>query len=66
MPFPNPIPPSRLTAAERLAEIADLLAAGVIRLRARKSSLLSGQNGESFLDFMPPERGHEPRRRRRS
>jgi hypothetical protein len=66
MPFPNPIPPSRLTAAERLAEIADLLAAGVMRLRARKSSLLSGHSGESSLDFMRAERGHEPRRRRRS
>jgi trans-2,3-dihydro-3-hydroxyanthranilate isomerase len=42
MPFPNPIPPSRLTAAERLAEIADLLAAGVMRLRARMFSPLSG------------------------
>jgi hypothetical protein len=60
MPFPNPIPPARLAAAERLDEIAELLAAGLMRLRARKSSALFGKGGESCLDFSPHQRGHAP------
>ena len=48
----------RMSAAERLAEIADILAAGLIRLRARKSSPLSRDRGESSLDFSPDQRGH--------
>jgi hypothetical protein len=47
-----------MTAAERLAEIADILAAGLIRLRARKSSPLSRDCGEIRLDFSPDQRGH--------
>jgi hypothetical protein len=47
-----------MTAAERLDEIADILAAGLIRLRARKSSGLSRDYGESSLDFSPDQRGH--------
>jgi hypothetical protein len=64
MPPPNPIPPSRLAAAERLAEIAEILASGLMRLRARKSSPLSRDPGESSLDFSPDQRGHaRPRER---
>ena len=47
-----------MSAAERLDEIADILAAGLIRLRARKSTPLSGDRGESSLDFSPDQRGH--------
>jgi len=47
-----------MTSAERLAEIADLLAAGFMPLRARKSSALSSDTGESCLDFSPDQRGH--------
>ena len=49
---------NRMSAAERLDEIADILAAGLIRLRARKSSPLSRDHGESSLDFSPDQRGH--------
>jgi hypothetical protein len=49
---------NRMSAAERLDEIADILAAGLIRLRARKSSGLSAHRGESSLDFSPDQRGH--------
>ncbi len=35
---PNPLGPDRMTARERLAEICELLALGLIRLRARQSS----------------------------
>ena len=54
----NPIHPSDMTAVERLAEIAEILAAGLIRLRARKSSELSPIRGESSLDFTARQRGH--------
>ena len=50
--------------AERLDEIADILAAGLIRLRARKSSPLSRDRGESSLDFSPDQSGHVPPRTR--
>lgn len=54
----NGIDPGCLSAAERLDEIADILAAGLIRLRARKSSQISAHHGESSLDFSPDQRGH--------
>ncbi|ARP98159.1 hypothetical protein [Pseudorhodoplanes sinuspersici] len=56
----NGIDPCRLSAAERLDEIADILAAGLIRLRARKSSYLSDDRREIGLDFSPGQRGHAP------
>jgi hypothetical protein len=49
---------NRMSTAERLDEIADILAAGLIRLRARKSSALSRDRGESSLDFSLDQRGH--------
>jgi hypothetical protein len=58
MDIPNPLHPRHMSAAERLDEIADILAAGLIRLRARKSSALSRDRGESSLDFSPDQRGH--------
>ena len=54
----NPLHPGPMTAAERLDEIADILAAGLIRLRARKSTPLSRDCGEICLDFSPDQRGH--------
>ena len=54
------IPCDRENAAERLGEIAEILAAGLMRLRARKSSQLSAEDGESSLHFMPAESGHAP------
>jgi hypothetical protein len=60
----NPLRPDLMTPAERLDEIADILAAGLMRLRARKSSSLSRDPGESSLDFSPGQRGHaQPRER---
>ena len=47
-------------AAERIAEIGEILAAGLMRLRARKSRELSAETGESSLHFMPGESGHAP------
>ena len=45
---------------EWLDELAEILAAGLMRLRARKSSALFGHGGESCLDFSPHQRGHAP------
>ena len=47
-----------MSAAERLDEIADILAAGLIRLRLRKSTSLSRDRRESSLDFSPDRSGH--------
>ena len=60
MKRPNPLPPDRMTTAERLEELASILADGLIRLRARKSRQLSTNQGDSCLDFPPPKSGHEP------
>ena len=49
--------PSNLPAAERIAEIGQILARGLIRLQARQSSRLSGPAGESLLDFLPAQSG---------
>ena len=42
----------------RVSEIAEILAAGLMRLEARKSSQISADTGESSLDFSPAESGH--------
>jgi hypothetical protein len=60
----NAIDPRRLSATERLDEIAEILAAGLMRLRARKSTQISPDPGESSLDFSPDQRAHaRPRER---
>lgn len=42
----------------KLIEIAEILAAGLMRALARKSSQISPRIGESPLDFSAPESGH--------
>jgi hypothetical protein len=44
------VKPDLMTAAERLDEIAEILAAGLMRARDRQSSPQSGDFGESSLD----------------
>jgi hypothetical protein len=46
------------TSKERLGEIADVLAIGLMRVLARKSSGKPGQTRESSLDFSATESGH--------
>jgi hypothetical protein len=53
---PNPTDAKQLSAGERLAEIAQTLAAGLMRL-ARKSSPKSADFGESSLAFSGLQRG---------
>jgi hypothetical protein len=54
----NALQTSLMKLDERLDELAELLAAGLMRLRARKSSALLDNGGESCLDFSPHQRGH--------
>ncbi len=54
----NPLHPHHMTAEERLAEVAEILAAGLMRLRARQSSHLSADHGESSLDCVAHQSGH--------
>jgi hypothetical protein len=61
----NAIHPDRMTPSERITEIAEILASGLMRLRARKSSPLSRDDGESLLDFSANQRGHAPHRERK-
>ena len=42
----------------RLAELGELLAAGLMRLHARKSSRVSADRGDSSVDFTPDRSGH--------
>jgi hypothetical protein len=46
-----------ITPAERLDEIAEILAAGLVRLKAGKSSQLSADFGDSSLHFPPDQSG---------
>jgi len=55
----NPLHPNRMTSDERLAEVASILARGVLRLRL-KSSGISAHRGESSLDSSPDRSGHAP------
>jgi len=50
---PNALSPDRMTPQERLAEVAEILSAGLMRLSAAKSSSLSAHCADSFVDFMP-------------
>lgn len=43
--------PDHMTAAERLDEVAEILATGAMRLMARKSTRLSAERGDSSVDF---------------
>jgi len=57
----NALGPEQMTPAERLGEIADILALGLIRLQARKSSPIVADGGESSLDLSATESGHAPK-----
>lgn len=58
----NPLHPDLKYPSERIEEIGRILAAGLIRMRARKSSRLSGEREESSLDFSPDQSGDANRK----
>ena len=62
----NPLRPELMTSEERITELCALLAAGLIRMNARKSSSLSADCGESYLHFPPDQSGHATPTHRRN
>ena len=55
---PTPLSPDNLSVPDRLAELGEILAAGLMRLQARKSSRLSDDRRDSSVDFAPDRSGH--------
>ena len=54
MKRPNPLPPEKMTPAQRRAELCGLLALGLRRLHIRDAAQLSDDTGESSL-HLPPD-----------
>jgi hypothetical protein len=46
----NPLHPSRMSAQERVAELAEILSLGLMRVRAAQSTALSPQSADLGLD----------------
>ena len=59
----NALDPNLMTAAERLAEIGEILAAGLIRLRAKQCQ--AGGRRDIPLDFPAHQSRHGRNQRRR-
>ena len=59
----NALDPNLMTASERLTEIGEILAAGLLRLRARERE--AGDHGDVSLDFPAIPSVHARKRRRR-
>ena len=53
----NALDPIPSDAQARLAEIGEILARGLMRLRARQSRQISEDHGEISLDFSANQRG---------
>lgn len=56
----NALDPDCMSAEERMAELAGILAAGLQRLRAKQSSGLSADAEKSSVDFIALQSGHAP------
>jgi hypothetical protein len=54
----NRIRAEHLSTGERLDEIAEIFALGLIRIRQRQSSALSAHHGECSLDCAGHQSGH--------
>ena len=66
--MPNALNPSHLTAAERLDEVGRILAAGILRARAKhmeSKAISMGGERESSLDFTAMQSGHVRTKTRR-
>jgi hypothetical protein len=60
----NPLSPDLMTADERLSEVAQILAAGLLRLRREESETHVGHLEKKRLDFSPDRSVHAARQRR--
>ena len=54
----NPLHPDLMTPAERLDEIAEILAAGVLRVRARFGAPQGSTREQVRVDFSADRSGH--------
>ena len=54
----NALDPNLMTASERLTEIGEILAAGLIRLRARRRDAEARPSGDSSFDFSADQSVH--------
>jgi hypothetical protein len=61
--LPNALDPNLMTASERLTEIGEILAAGLLRLRAKGGE--GGDRRELSLDFPASQSVHAKNRRGR-
>ena len=62
----NGLKPDHMSLPERQAEIGRILAAGLRRMRSQKSTSLSSENRDSFVDIPAPKRrcvGRKPNNR---
>jgi hypothetical protein len=57
----NALDPNLMSAAERLTEIGEILALGILRLRARERE--AGDHGDVSLDFPATPSVHARKRR---
>lgn len=56
----NPLHPNRMTSDERIAEVAEMLSIGLIRLQSAQSTQLSLQSADHRLDEPETARMCEP------
>ena len=61
----NPLPPDLMTADERLTEVAQILAAGLMRLRQRQHLNERSRLEKNNLDFSPDRSVHATAGQRR-
>jgi len=61
----NPLAPDLMTPEERLSEVAQILAAGLVRLRQRECRNDYSRLEKNSLDFSPDRSGHATARKRR-
>ena len=52
----NPLHPSRMTAQERIVELAEILSLGLMRAQAAQSTALSPQSEDVGVDRSPTPR----------
>jgi hypothetical protein len=61
----NPLAPALMSADQRLTEIGQICAAGLLRLRQRESEKHVSHLEKNSLDFSPHRSGHATARQRR-